>query len=321
MRVRPVLGTAAVTLWGFALTLAVDRRWLAWLPAWMIILMGVVPIIIWAWLGLTHDTVRKFALRTSRTMGLLIFIATGSAIGAGLGALVYVAISRVAAKTSPLAFSVAVKGALMTPARTKFPIVWLIHSAPGKQQISPVHFLLFLQFTNLESRPVMIDEYSVYRLINGMPTPLPSIQVLGGTVVNVQTPDFKVCLELDFTGQTFDSLIQNKQIAPHETVQGWIFVEALEEEIWGPIQVRVRDTTGAQSYQTLRSEPRVSTALRAQDGSLAVTGKRIDCSSMPRVFWSDGKPVTIAEPQPTGDDNPPSASPSPSATASSSPRS
>lgn len=187
-------------------------------------------------------------------------------------------------------FSIIAKGGMFTPLKTQAPLLWLVHNLG--QQISPIHISSFIQLTNLSGRNVMIDEYGVYRLKEGNLIQLPSMQIIGGSIVNVHLGnDFKRCLRIDVSHQSFDSLIKNKHIAPDETIQGWIFLETSEEAPYGPLYLKIRDTTGAEGLEEIRLIQCNRASLRAQDGSLVVTGETSDLSHLKRVFYSDRVPI------------------------------
>jgi hypothetical protein len=291
---RGRFGTGAVILWGFGVNVALQKGWLDSIPNWGVAAMLVIPLIVWVWMGLTHDRFRRFLNRTNRNVALTVFISVGALIGGGFGFATYALLMR--SQSGPrLQFSVAVKGVLLTPSRAQAPLFWMIHDHAGERRISPVHFTLFVQFTNLESRNMMIDSYGVFRVIDGKLIPLPSIPPRGGTFVNVDMGNnFTKCLKLDFSGETFDDLIRNKHIVPNETVQGWIFLEALDREAWGPLRLKVTDTVGAEGIEDIRSmSANDRTSLRAQDGSIGVVGGgSFDCSDIKRAFYSDGKLIT-----------------------------
>lgn len=110
---RGRFGTGAIALWGFALNVALQKGWLDWCPDWGVALMLAIPIMTWAGIGLTHDTVRKYLHRTNRIVAIGVFILVGALIGGAGGGVIYALMRRSPVKPST---DVVVKETAATPA-------------------------------------------------------------------------------------------------------------------------------------------------------------------------------------------------------------
>lgn len=118
---------------------------------------------------------------------------------------------------------------------------------PGLRRVTEADCAFLIEFTNCLPSPIMIAGYVVgEKLPNGEWKTAERMQLgsIGKGKIFAGN-DLKHAKELIF--QTFDDAIQNKSIAPHETVRGWIVFKRWPE---GDFRLEVRDMKG-----TIMTEP------------------------------------------------------------------
>jgi hypothetical protein len=91
---RGRLITAAVAVWGFALNVALTKGWLDLVPNWAVASMLAGPILVWGYLGLTHNRVRNYLKKTRLVMSLTVFVVVGAVIGGTAGGVIHKLLTR-----------------------------------------------------------------------------------------------------------------------------------------------------------------------------------------------------------------------------------
>jgi hypothetical protein len=130
------------------------------------------------------------------------------------------------AATHPDAFRIVIESSILVLDDAD-PFFWLVQNVTNKTYASPVHMMYFVRFTNLKPTPFLIDSYAFGVEMGSNIWAVPVIidlrigrlfSVPGGT-------NFTNAREIDIQYNAFNSKIQNKNIAPNETVFGWIATE------------------------------------------------------------------------------------------------
>ena len=135
--------------------------------------------------------------------------------------------------------------------RPIWPLMWFVDEYhPGMKRVTQVHEAALIEFTNLKPVPIMIAAYAVEtELPNGewkrMEAVTPN-SVTHGQVFFGE--DLKRVREMKYW--TFNSAIENKNIAPNETVRGWLIFQ-----YWytGKRRFELKDTTGLVSTEPFSS--------------------------------------------------------------------
>jgi len=80
---RAVLWSLIAAGWGLGVNIALQKGWLNQFPDLGVSALFIVPMLIFVFLALTHETARQYypLIRKHRPMTLLIFVVAGSAIG------------------------------------------------------------------------------------------------------------------------------------------------------------------------------------------------------------------------------------------------
>jgi hypothetical protein len=82
---RKMLGLGATGIWGLAMSVAIQKGWLDSIPDILVLFGLCVPLVTWAYIGLTHDNFKDYVRRTNGRMALAMFIIIGALIGAMIG--------------------------------------------------------------------------------------------------------------------------------------------------------------------------------------------------------------------------------------------
>jgi hypothetical protein len=196
-----------------------------------------------------------------------------------------------AARTSTMDFAVAVEAGWLHP-KSMDENFWLIRGdRNGSTIASPIHGLLYIRFTNLADMPMMIDSYSI-EVLDGRGTwvSLVTIDAHSGEVYNRgPSSDMKQARRFNIEQDTFDYSIANKNIGPHDTVRGWVLVEAVEADLDNIKDARlsVADSLG-------NKDARVMKILAEESGSLQPrllhVGETKDLSQARKQFYSESNP-------------------------------
>jgi len=149
---------------------------------------------------------------------------------------------------------------------------------------SPIHRMLFVQITNMQTVPSVIATYRV------------EVQKSDGTWIKLTRMDGRIgavyhLLELKsaylYSIDTLDAVISNRKIIPKETVEGWALFELPEDlPLALPIRVYVRDYGGAETTQVV-SVSSISEDFE-QTGGVRPLNKA-DLSQCKLMFYSDAR--------------------------------
>jgi hypothetical protein len=185
-------------------------------------------------------------------------------------------------------FAVAVEAGWLHP-RSMDEDFWLIHGdKDGSIIASPINGLLYIRFTSLSDTPTMIDSYSI-EVLNGKEewVRLVTISAHSGDVYNRgPTDDMKQARRSNIEQDTFDYAIANKNIGPHDTVRGWVFVEAPEADLEDIKDARfnVTDILGNKAARPIKL---LSDASESIQPRLLHVGETKDLSQARRQFYSE----------------------------------
>jgi hypothetical protein len=131
-------------------------------------------------------------------------------------------------------------------AGTDFSLFWILHRRKEGERLSPIPDVQFVQFNNLKPIPVMIDSYSVEtEIVGGQWIKVHSIDLREGKVFFVRDgSDFKNASPVDLAD--FNSLIDNKSVGPHDTIQGWMLFDMPTNGFGKNWRMRIKETSGKQ---------------------------------------------------------------------------
>jgi hypothetical protein len=149
-------------------------------------------------------------------------------------------------------------------------------------QIVPFAGAVIVEFTNLKPIPIMINSYEVeIQTADGKwieSDIIPKYGINRGRVLMGYNA-FTNLAEVDYT--SFDSAIQNKNIAPNETVRGWLFFKSYF--FWHPTRFSLRDMLGNISTEQFPSASGTTNEWKgwpSQDLLQKRTGKSVDFRSL-----------------------------------------
>lgn len=185
-------------------------------------------------------------------------------------------------------FEVAVEAGWLHP-KSMDESFWLIHGdKKGSIIASPINGLLYIRFTNLGDAPIMIDSYSI-EVSSGKQewVRLVTIEAHSGEVYNRgPTDDMKQACRSNIEQDTFDYAIANKNIEPHHTVRGWVFVEAPEAGLEGSREARfnVTDVLGNKAVRPIKVLTEESQSIQPR---LLHIGETKDLSQVRKQFYSE----------------------------------
>jgi hypothetical protein len=135
--------------------------------------------------------------------------------------------------------------------RSVWPPMWFVDEYhPRLKRVTQVREATLLEFTNLKLVPIMIASYALEtELPNGswkrMETVVPD-SVTHGQIFFGENPE-RVS---EVRYRTFDSAIENKNIAPNETVRGWVIFHYWYD---GKRRLVVKDATGVVAAEPVSS--------------------------------------------------------------------
>ena len=169
---------------------------------------------------------------------------------------------------------------------------WMIHGdKDGSIIASPINGLLYMRFTNLSDAPIMIDSYSIDVLNNkGEWVKLVTIDAHRGEVYNRgPIDDMSQARRSKIEQDTFDYMIANRNIEPHQTVRGWVFVEPPEADLESGKEARfnVSDVLGNKAVESIQVLSEESQSIQPR---LLQIGETKDLSQARREFYSEAKP-------------------------------
>jgi hypothetical protein len=132
------------------------------------------------------------------------------------------------------------------------PEIWLLQDSV----VRPIYHALMVNFTNLSNNPIMVDSYLIEQESkNGQWTVVSLPYGLSGGVIFTGHSLNKV-RETNYT--TLDSVIANKNINPHETVRGWVFlIKLITRESNGPLRFKMADALGNVSTEPMAAKANV----------------------------------------------------------------
>jgi hypothetical protein len=222
-------------------------------------------------------------------IALLLFALSGQTVPAG-EALKNSTQSIGNAASVTLEFAVAVEAGWLHP-RTMDEDFWMIYADKNGSMIaSPINGLLYMRFTNLSNAPIMIDSYSI-ELLNdkGEWVKLVTIDGHSGEVYNRgPSEDMRQARRSEIEQDTFDYVIANKNIEPHQTVRGWVFVEApsAHSENGKEARFSVTDVVGNKAVGSVQVLSEESQSIQPR---LLHIGETKDLSQARREFYSEAR--------------------------------
>lgn len=231
----------------------------------------------------------KVGAGTAVFLAVMLFALSGQTVPPG-GPLKSSTQSTGKASAVTLEFAVAVEAGWLHP-RTMEEDFWMIHADKNGSMIaSPINGLLYMRFTNLSDAPLMIDSYSI-ELLNdkGEWVKLVTIDGHSGEVYNSgPTDDMRQARRSEIEQDTFDYVIANRNIEPHQTVRGWVFVEAPNAHFEHGKEARfsVTDILGNKAVGSIQVLSEESESIQPR---LLHIGETKDLSQARREFYSEAK--------------------------------
>jgi hypothetical protein len=132
--------------------------------------------------------------------------------------------------------------------------LWFGYQSKFGQTLSPIHRMVFIRLTNLQSVRSMIETYRVeIQTTRGEWVRLTRIDGQTGSIYMIFGDPQKAIL---FDMAVLDSVLSNRVINPRETVEGAAFFELPENiELNRPLRIYVKDFGGAEMTQTIQEQP------------------------------------------------------------------
>jgi hypothetical protein len=182
-------------------------------------------------------------------------------------------------------YSITVENGWLSAARTMEDRWWLVFGDIA----CPVHGLWFIRVTNTGTTPIMIDSYSVDVLDNHNKwVSLTTMRANGAFYITPKDGDWTKASRLEIQQESFDRAISDKNIAPNETVRGWILLETAKGDL-GAVELQARfhlkDVPGSDSIRPIEL---LNISDSAQPRSFKLIGKQDqDISQVKREFYSE----------------------------------
>lgn len=133
---------------------------------------------------------------------------------------------------------------------------WLVWTNKLEEIVrSPIPILMYIRFTNLKSFPCKIDAYSIEIEKSEAWISTKTIDARDGQLFLCANGFQKAAL-IDSKAISFNSMIENKEIPPNGTVEGWIYFNMGSEPPFGGenwnCRFRMRDESGAEYAQIFK---------------------------------------------------------------------
>jgi hypothetical protein len=206
--------------------------------------------------------------------GLIAWIFTGATIAATM--------LKDAPESSAPTFSVAAITMIGTRERASGGLLWLAHqSYDGSTILSPAHRAILIRITNRQPVRSMIETYRVEVLnTRNAWTQLTHIDPTRGTVYAGDIGAARI-ISAD---QMLDHVIQQRNIVPRETIEGWALFEIPEDlGLQQPMRIFVKDFGGAEVTREIATDVNGFT----QGSGLHILGGPTDLRSWRREYYSD----------------------------------
>jgi len=144
---------------------------------------------------------------------------------------------------------------------------------------TPVHFMVYVQFTNLRDVPMMVGSYAMeMRTTNGNWVEMPSLDMTGGTLYGLLSGNRRAAR---CEATTFQSALIGKLITPQETVQGWIFLDFPTNGMGSDYRFHIRCTTGAEFTEHFNLDAARHFGAISQSPSILITPDIINVDEIP----------------------------------------
>ena len=119
---------------------------------------------------------------------------------------------------------------------------WIVGSGQNPD-VYPIDLLIFVRFTNHKTTSCMIERYGLEtKKDNGEWTPAPTIGLRDKVMYGGD--DLHHADKIEFDQGTFNSVIDHKNIAPDETIEGWLFIGYPEGMNINGLRIRILEADG-----------------------------------------------------------------------------
>jgi hypothetical protein len=142
-----------------------------------------------------------------------------------------------------ISFRIVAKAVLVCKRIEKAPF-WLVKRGHGGELVRcPACTLMWVEFINLKPVSCMIDSYRV-EMERGRGWEVATEMDLRNGGLFFALTDLKHAAVVDCRDNSFNFVIENRNIGPNETVHGWMLFES---PTFGNLRLRVKDTSGNES--------------------------------------------------------------------------
>jgi len=193
---------------------------------------------------------------------------------------------------NPLSFTVSrvIQGASEENNPDKNLVLWLATPSLKDPAVYPLAFLVFARFTNHKPTTCMIEGYGLEtQATNGVWRVIPSMGLRLKTLyVGV---DLHHAHEAEMGEDSFNSVIDRKNIGPEETVEGWLFLGHPKGDFSERLRVRIAETDGSVYVKALEyPKPLAGQGYSAQTASMKIKPEEKNLSGFRMVFSPENMP-------------------------------
>src|SRR5262249_5310334 len=166
--------------------------------------------------------------------------------------------------------------------------IWIIFQGSYGDTASPANMALFIRITNRQPSPASIEriKYEALGLNTGkwhtlVRLPLRYLGCYG-------FDDLKGARLLDFSQNSFPAQIENRSIAPNQSIRGWDLLEYPDGfQLSGtPLRVTITDLLHREFYTVVPFPEKDETGTNTQTRGLVATEKQ-DLSGYHRDYWTN----------------------------------
>ena len=167
----------------------------------------------------------------------------------------------------------------------------MVYSSLYGLTVSPIHFLLDLSLTNRQSEPTTIDSYILEcEQSKGKWVQVATVPIDMGKMYWTHE-SLSDAIELDFTGRSLSDKLHSKELAPHETIDGWTLYETPPGGcgFYRALRLTIEDPDGTVAIAIPDMKPPTNSKAVAAPNppEFAVTGHKADLSKAYPIYWSE----------------------------------
>jgi hypothetical protein len=195
----------------------------------------------------------------------------------------------------PYKFSVRIKTSFVTPAMDRAPMFLTVYKRSDETVMSPMHLAWFIQLTNMDSRNLTVDSFTVEYNMKGVWTALPMIDTRGKSIIsptikNGNVADFSKCHIFDMSALTFVANMERKNIPSYDTVEGWIFSDE-PSAIFSDLRIRMQAASGDESIEPMPAASGDPNSINVQPVEMKIAPGLFDASAIPQINYYTQKPL------------------------------